>query len=213
MNQIFTIFFYLSRWRSSIIFLCHGAFWEDFREFQAENYNFKQATLFFLKNWVLMFKRVFRAKYALFCDFFDVRSFFIKRKADLSENRANFLLRRSVFKILVRQNSVFFDVFSMFRVQLANPVKPDFLKTTVRGVGCYRLTKYAVTSPYMKENIVNFSKKGQKTPIFWRFSNLEFDLQRPPLFWPVTSRITIFCIEFALVELQIPQGIQKCIVL
>jgi len=110
-----------------------------------------------------MFKRVFRAKYALFCDFFDVRSFFIKRKA---ENRANFLLRRSVYKILVRQNSLFFDVFSMFRVQLANPVKPDFLKTTVRGVGYYPLTKCAVSSPYMKENIVNFSKNGQKTPIF-----------------------------------------------
>ena len=69
-----------------------------------------------------MFKRVFRAKYALFCDFFDAMSFFIKRKADLSENRANFLLRRSVFKILGRQNTVFFDVFSIFRVQLTNPV-------------------------------------------------------------------------------------------
>ena len=69
-----------------------------------------------------MFKRVFRAKYALFGNFFDVRRFYIKRKADLSENRANFLLRRSVFKILVRQNTVFFDVFSIFRVQLTNPV-------------------------------------------------------------------------------------------
>tara|TARA_Y100000310_G_scaffold114150_1_gene112651 strand:- start:116 stop:289 length:174 start_codon:yes stop_codon:yes gene_type:complete len=56
-------------------------------------------------------------------------------------------------------------------VQLANPVKPDFLKTTVRGVGCYRLTKYAVTSPYMKENIANFSKKRQKTPFFDDFDD------------------------------------------
>ena len=69
-----------------------------------------------------MFKRVFRAKYALFCDFFDVSGFFIKRKAEFSENRAKFLLRRSVFKILVRQHTLFFDVFSIFRVQLTNPV-------------------------------------------------------------------------------------------
>ena len=56
-------------------------------------------------------------------------------------------------------------------MQLSNPVKPDFLKTTVRGVGYYPLTKYAVISPYMKENIANFSKKRQKTPFFDDFDD------------------------------------------
>jgi len=49
---------------------------------------------------------------------------------------------------------------------LTNPVKPDFLKTAIKDVDLYALTKYAVTSPYMEENVVNYSKKGQKTAIF-----------------------------------------------
>ena len=64
----------------------------------------------------------------------DKSGFSMKKKAEFSENRAEFSLRRSVFKILVRQSTLFFDDFSMFRVQLSNPVKPDFLKTTVRNV-------------------------------------------------------------------------------
>jgi hypothetical protein len=70
----------------------------------------------------------------------DTSRFFIKRKAEFSENRAKFSLRRSVFKISVRQHNLFFDDFSMFRVQLANPVMLDFLKTTVRNVEVYPLT-------------------------------------------------------------------------
>jgi len=46
----------------------------------------------------------------------------MKEKAEFSENRVQFLLGGSVFKISVRQHTQFFDVFSMFRVQLANPV-------------------------------------------------------------------------------------------
>jgi len=52
----------------------------------------------------------------------DVTTIFMKKKAEFSENRVQFLLRGSVFKISVRQHTLFFDVFSMFRVQLANPV-------------------------------------------------------------------------------------------
>jgi len=39
---------------------------------------------------------------------------------------------------------------------LTNPVKPDFLKTAIRDVDRYAVAKYAVTSPYMEENIVNY---------------------------------------------------------
>jgi len=52
----------------------------------------------------------------------DIWSFFMKKRAEFSENRARFFVRRSVFKISVRQHTLFFDDFSMFRVQLANPV-------------------------------------------------------------------------------------------
>jgi hypothetical protein len=69
-------------------------------------------------------------------------------------------------------------------VQLTNPVKPDFLETTVRGVGYHHLTKYAVTSPYMKENIVNFAKKGQKTPIFDDFQTYILIFKDPRYFVP-----------------------------
>jgi len=49
---------------------------------------------------------------------------------------------------------------------LTNPVKPDFLKTAIRDVDRYALTKYAVISPYIEDNVVNYSKKRQKTAIF-----------------------------------------------
>jgi len=67
--------------------------------------------------------------------------------------------------------TLFFTDFSKFQVQLTNPVKPDFLKTTVRGTNWYDLTKCAVTTPYPEENIVNYLKKRQKTALFWRFSD------------------------------------------
>ena len=47
MNQIFTNIPYLPRWYYFIIFLCHVAFWDDLRVFKVENFNFKEASLFF----------------------------------------------------------------------------------------------------------------------------------------------------------------------
>ena len=64
----------------------------------------------------------------------DVRTFFNEKKAVFSENRVQFLVRRSVFKISVRQHTLFFDVFSMFRVQLANPVLTNVFRIPARGV-------------------------------------------------------------------------------
>ena len=47
MSEIFTNFPYLPSWYCFNIFLCHVAFWDDLREFKVENFNFKQASLFF----------------------------------------------------------------------------------------------------------------------------------------------------------------------
>ena len=47
MSQILTSFPYLPRWYYSDIFLSHVAFWDDLRKFKVENFNFKQAALFF----------------------------------------------------------------------------------------------------------------------------------------------------------------------
>ena len=66
MNQIFTNFPYLPRWYCFNTFLCYVVFWEDLRGFKVEIFNFKQSSLLFWKTEWPIFKRVFRAKYALF---------------------------------------------------------------------------------------------------------------------------------------------------
>ena len=129
MNQIFTIFFYLSRWHSSIIFQCHGAFWEDFREFQAENFNFKQATLFFLKNWVLMFKRVFRAKYALFCDFFWRKQLFLSNERLIFQKiELTFYYEEAFSRYWYAKIAYFLTFFQCFACNWPTRCEPIFSK-------------------------------------------------------------------------------------
>jgi len=141
MNQMFTNFPYLPRWYYFDIFLCHVAFWNDLREFKVENFNFKQASLFFSeKRSDLSLNAFLERNMRYFGVVDDVMSFFMKKRAEFSENRAQFLLRRSVFKISVRQHTLFFDVFSIFRLQLANPVWTNFFKISVRNTDWYPLT-------------------------------------------------------------------------
>ena len=90
------------------------------------------------------------------------------------------------------QSYPIFYRFSRFRVQLTNPVTTDFLKTTIRKRKWWPLTKYAVSSPYMEENIVNYSKNCQKTAIFddfWRFSD---PFTQPCFFGPWRHRSQYF---------------------
>jgi len=112
MSQIFTNFPYLPRWYCFTTFLCHVAFWDDLREFKVENFNFKQASLFFSeKRSDLSLNAFLERNMRYFGVVDDISSFFMKKGAEFSENRAQFLLRRSVFKISVRQHTLFFDVF------------------------------------------------------------------------------------------------------
>ena len=93
-----------------------------------------------------------------------------REETELSESEIRFVIVFVVHEIFCYKVTLFFTDFSIFRVQVTNPVKPDFLKTAIRDVNWYDLTKYAATSPYLDENIVNYSKKCQKTGLFWRFS-------------------------------------------
>ena len=78
-----------------------------------------------------------------------------RKGAELSESEIRFEITFVVLEISCYKHTLFFTDFSIFPVQLTNPVKPDFLKTATKCVGWYALTKYAVTSPYLDENIVN----------------------------------------------------------
>ena len=141
MNQIFTNFLYLPKLYCSNTFLCYVALWKDLREFKVENFNFKQASLFFSeKRSDLSFNAFLERNMRYFGVVDDITTFFIKKWAEFSENRAQFLLRRSVFKISVRQHTLFFDVFSIFREQLANPVWTNLFKISVRNIDWYPLT-------------------------------------------------------------------------
>ena len=147
MRQILTNFLHLPTWYCSHIFLCHVAFWVDLREFKVEIFNFKQASLFFSEKLSDLSLNAFLV---------DVWNFFMKKRAEFSENRAQFLLRRSIFKILVCQHTLIFDVFSMFRVQLANPVWTNFFKISVRNTDWYPLTYAAIVTN------TNFKKRINK---------------------------------------------------
>ena len=94
-----------------------------------------------------------------------------RKGTELSESEIRFEITFVVLEISCYKHTLFFTDFSIFRVQLTNPVKPDFLKTAISDVDWYALTKYAATSPYLDENMVNYSKRGQKAAIFWRFSD------------------------------------------
>ena len=81
MSQIFTNFPFLPTWYYFNTFLYHVAFWDDLREFKVENFNFKQASLFFFwkTEWPI-FKCVFRAKYSLFCGSWRRKELFYEKK-------------------------------------------------------------------------------------------------------------------------------------
>ena len=95
-----------------------------------------------------------------------------RKETELSESEIRFVIVFVVHEIFCYKVTLFFTDFSIFRVQVTNPVKPDFLKTAIRDVNWYDLTKYAATSPYLDENIVNYSKNRQKQLYFDDFQTI-----------------------------------------
>ena len=95
-----------------------------------------------------------------------------RKGAEMSESEIRFEISFVVLEISCCKHTLFFTDFSTFRVQVTNPVKPDFLKTAIRDVNWYDLTKYAATSPYLDENIVNYSKNRQKQLYFDDFQTI-----------------------------------------
>ena len=95
-----------------------------------------------------------------------------RKETKLSEYEIRFVIPFMVHEIFSNKVTLCFTDFSIYRVQLTNPVKPDFLKTAIRYVNWYDLTKYAATSPYLDENIVNYSKNRQKQLYFDDFQTI-----------------------------------------
>ena len=85
----------------------------------------------------------------------DIRTFFIKKRAEFSENRVQYLLRRSVFKISVRQHTLFFDVFFKISRVISQPCENQFL-SEIQTDTLYHNVQLQVQK----------SKIGQKTAMF-----------------------------------------------
>ena len=89
MSQIFTNFPFLPTWYYFNTFLYHVALWDDLREFKVENFNFKQASLFFSEKCSDLSLNAFlerNMRYFVVVD--DVRNFLMRKRAEFSENRA-----------------------------------------------------------------------------------------------------------------------------
>ena len=57
-----------------------------------------------------------------------------RKETELSESEIRFEIAFMVLEISCYKHTLFFTDFSIFRVQLTNPVKPDFPKTAIRDV-------------------------------------------------------------------------------
>jgi hypothetical protein len=57
-----------------------------------------------------------------------------REETELSESEIRFAIVFVVHEIICYKVTLFFTDFSIFRVQVTNPVKPDFLKTAIRDV-------------------------------------------------------------------------------
>ena len=116
MNQIFTNFLYLPRWYYFITFLCHVAFWEDLREIKIENFNFRQASLFFSEKWSDLSLNAFlerNMRYFGVVD--DGKTFFMKKGWIFRKSRPIFTTKKRFQDISTPTYPIFWRFFNVSR--------------------------------------------------------------------------------------------------
>ena len=103
------------------------------------------------------------------------------KKTEILENVIRFSISVKFFEWFSFKHTLFFtdfSDFSSFLGQLTSPVRSNFLKITVVSRKWSFLTRYAIASQYIEENMVNYLKNGQKTAVFdefWRFQYFSTD--------------------------------------
>ena len=116
MSQILTNFPYLPRWYYSDIFLSHVASWDDLRKFKVENFNFKQASLFFSeKRRDLSLNAFLERNMGYFGVVDNIRTFFMKKGLNFQKIEPNFYYEEAFSRYRYANIPFFWRFFNIWR--------------------------------------------------------------------------------------------------